>query len=168
MVMLGYESGSKAYRLYDPVAHHVHVSRDMVFDELAQWDWESSGEAMSSSNNTFVITYSECVNHGPGKGAETSTPQPGNHVLTPVAAEPGTPGTPPTTTPIRFATLPTDASQHLDAEHNDGPLRFRTIDDIIDDSLAPGQASRELDTPELHLISAKEPSTFAEVEREPC
>src|SRR6185503_13347942 len=31
MVLLGIESGSKAYRLYDPVAIRVHVSRDIVF-----------------------------------------------------------------------------------------------------------------------------------------
>jgi hypothetical protein len=29
MMMLGYEPGSKAYRLYDPVKH---VSRDVIFD----------------------------------------------------------------------------------------------------------------------------------------
>jgi transposase InsO family protein len=39
MVLLGYEQGSKAYRLYDPVSERVHVSRDVVFDEDAAWDW---------------------------------------------------------------------------------------------------------------------------------
>jgi hypothetical protein len=35
MVMIGYEAGSKAYRVYDPVANRVHVTRDAVFEEGA-------------------------------------------------------------------------------------------------------------------------------------
>jgi hypothetical protein len=31
MVFIGYEPGVKAWRFYDPVAQHVHVSRDAVF-----------------------------------------------------------------------------------------------------------------------------------------
>jgi hypothetical protein len=36
MVFVGYEPGSKAYRAYDPRTGHVHITRDIVFDELAQ------------------------------------------------------------------------------------------------------------------------------------
>jgi len=35
MVLLGYEEGSKAYRLYDPKRGKVVISRDVVFDEKA-------------------------------------------------------------------------------------------------------------------------------------
>jgi len=38
MVLLGYEEGTKAYRLYDPRRGKVVVSRDVVFDEKAAWD----------------------------------------------------------------------------------------------------------------------------------
>jgi radical SAM superfamily enzyme YgiQ (UPF0313 family) len=38
MIFIGYESGSKAYRAYDPTMKHVHVTHDVVFDEQAQWD----------------------------------------------------------------------------------------------------------------------------------
>jgi hypothetical protein len=36
-VFLGYEEGSKAYRLYDPTSGKVVVSRDVVFDKAATW-----------------------------------------------------------------------------------------------------------------------------------
>jgi hypothetical protein len=35
MVFIGYEEGSKAYRAYDPCIGHVHITRDIVFNELA-------------------------------------------------------------------------------------------------------------------------------------
>jgi hypothetical protein len=36
MIFIGYESGSKAYRAYDPITKRVHVTCDVVFDEQAQ------------------------------------------------------------------------------------------------------------------------------------
>jgi hypothetical protein len=38
MIFVGYENGFKAYRVYDPITKHVHVTRGMIFDEQAQWD----------------------------------------------------------------------------------------------------------------------------------
>lgn len=40
MVLIGYEPGSKAFRVYNPATSRVHVSRDVVFDEAARWPWE--------------------------------------------------------------------------------------------------------------------------------
>lgn len=38
-IFIGYESGSKEYRVYDLVTRRVHVSCDVVFEETAQWSW---------------------------------------------------------------------------------------------------------------------------------
>jgi hypothetical protein len=35
MIFVGYESSSMAYRVYDPITKHVHVTCDMVFNEQA-------------------------------------------------------------------------------------------------------------------------------------
>jgi hypothetical protein len=42
MVLLGYESGSKAYKVFDPLSQRVHVTRDVVFDEAASWSWDEA------------------------------------------------------------------------------------------------------------------------------
>jgi len=39
VVFIVYQSGSKAYRFYDPTTERVHVSRDAIFDESARWEW---------------------------------------------------------------------------------------------------------------------------------
>jgi hypothetical protein len=38
MIFVSYESGPKVYHAYDPITKRVHVTRDVVFDEQAQWD----------------------------------------------------------------------------------------------------------------------------------
>lgn len=38
MVFIGYELGSKAYQVYDPIGKRVHVTRDVFFDEAVKWD----------------------------------------------------------------------------------------------------------------------------------
>jgi hypothetical protein len=35
MVFIGYEEGSKAYRTYDPRMGCMHITCDVVFDDLA-------------------------------------------------------------------------------------------------------------------------------------
>jgi hypothetical protein len=51
MVLLGYEAGSKAFRLYDPRAQLVCISHD-VFDEKKAWRWEERGDREGGSGST--------------------------------------------------------------------------------------------------------------------
>ncbi|CAL2236260.1 unnamed protein product [Prunus armeniaca] len=43
-VLLGVSEESKGYRLFDPVAKKVVVSRDVIFEEEKEWDWDVSYE----------------------------------------------------------------------------------------------------------------------------
>jgi hypothetical protein len=54
MIFVSYEPGSKAYRVYDPTTRRVHISRDVIFDEAAQWAWSNEHDvdpAASSSRS---------------------------------------------------------------------------------------------------------------------
>ncbi|CAL1407138.1 unnamed protein product [Linum trigynum] len=41
LIFTGYSDESKGYRLYNPVKNEVVVSRDVIFDEMAEWNWEN-------------------------------------------------------------------------------------------------------------------------------
>jgi hypothetical protein len=42
MIFVGYAPGSKVHQAYDPKTQRVSITRDVLFDEEAKWDW--SGE----------------------------------------------------------------------------------------------------------------------------
>jgi Reverse transcriptase (RNA-dependent DNA polymerase) len=44
MFLLGYEKGSKAYRVYNPVTKKITVTRDVVFEEDKSWNWSEDGD----------------------------------------------------------------------------------------------------------------------------
>ena len=41
-VFFGVSEESKAYRMYNPITKKLIISRDVIFDEEANWDWESN------------------------------------------------------------------------------------------------------------------------------
>nr|GFB17754.1 zinc finger, CCHC-type [Tanacetum cinerariifolium] len=58
LIYLGVEEGSKACRLYDPIAKKKHVSRDVKFMETKLWDWNEDGEDTSTQDiiwASFVV-----------------------------------------------------------------------------------------------------------------
>ncbi|RVW18436.1 Retrovirus-related Pol polyprotein from transposon TNT 1-94 [Vitis vinifera] len=43
-VLLGVSEESKAYRLYDPISQKIIISRNVVFEEDKNWDWDKKYE----------------------------------------------------------------------------------------------------------------------------
>jgi len=75
MVFIGYEPGTKAYRLYNPVTDRVHVSRDVVFEEGSAWNW-NQGSAKTNiddgsgvSDDPFIIEHVYTLGAGGAAGA---------------------------------------------------------------------------------------------------
>jgi hypothetical protein len=43
-IFLGVSEESKSYRLFNSITERVIVSRDVIFEEEKQWDWDESFE----------------------------------------------------------------------------------------------------------------------------
>jgi hypothetical protein len=46
------------YRVYDPVSKKVNITRDAVFDEGAQWDWDKEDQDTNVRDGMFTV---ECM-----------------------------------------------------------------------------------------------------------
>lgn len=137
MIFAGYEPGSKVYRVYDLVACHVQISRDVIFDEEARREWDMN--PVASSDNEFVIEYTTVVHP---EVTTTLQPRPREDTGEPFTPAPTSHALPAPT--ITFTTPPSGAEENLDAEHDDdAPLRFCTIDNILGPATPPVLAHRE-------------------------
>ncbi|VVA35630.1 PREDICTED: Retrovirus-related Pol poly from transposon [Prunus dulcis] len=53
-VFVGYATCEKGYRVFDPLSKKLFLSRDIVFDEEAAWNWEENSESISPSAGSFI------------------------------------------------------------------------------------------------------------------
>lgn len=161
MIFMGNEKGTKAYRAYDPVTRKVHITRDVVFDEEVQWDWGTEGDSSAQTTDEDVFKIEYMTQAGPEDGGTVEIP------VTPAAASPRSGG-------AHGAHDGHEEAQQvdpddLDADHDeDGPLRFRAVEDIIGPGSPPGLAVRDLGNQRLLMVSAEEPTSLAEAEQQAC
>jgi hypothetical protein len=171
-VFIGYAEGVKAYRILDPATRRVRTARDVIFDKGRGWDWskETNNSAMVSSSE-FTIDYAELEGFGgAGDSPSTSgspTPAPRTPSPSPDSTLPAAPTTSPehggSDAPIFTSPLEGD-EDCIDAAHDDTPLHYCTVDDILDDqAVMPGSVQRNIDA-ELHLTHTGEPCSLAEAE----
>lgn len=59
MVLLGYEAGAKAYRVYDPMG-------DVVFDEAARWNWDEAVEGEGGGSDVFTVAFQDGIDYAEG------------------------------------------------------------------------------------------------------
>jgi hypothetical protein len=152
MIFIGYESGSKAYCAYDPITKCVHVTRDVVFDEQAQWDWGSGGNNGKPSGGVDVFTV-EYPTMGP---------------VAPMVDGADEAPTEESSLPARVGDVEVDNNvddENLDADHDDNTLLcFHSMSDIL---VTPGFTLHALVAEELHVVSSDEPTSFTDVEHIP-
>ena len=168
MIFIGYEAGSKAYRAYNPTTSCVHATRDIVFDEVAQWEWDKDAgkRGASSCIDIFIVEYA-VEDQDPPKPNGTIEVRIddvlGLEMMSPLSAHSsgGVVNIQDDGRQVEFATPPSFQSDQLDADYDDAPLRFRNIDNIIVLTSPCGLASRALIAEELHNISSDEPISFA-------
>jgi hypothetical protein len=174
MVMVGYEPGRKAYRLYNPATKRVLVSRDVVFDKGRGWNWDGS-DATDGEDVEFTVEYSHEATLARFIPISPSPASPAQPALstTPTAHSPVVP-TPPTwsasssampapAAQARFISPPASLDPELYDEGDDpaAPHRYRSVADLYQvDDVDHVHDERLLLTPH------GEPTTAAEAEQD--
>jgi hypothetical protein len=169
MVMVGYEPGGKAYRLFNPATKRVLVSRDVVFDEGKGWNWDGS-DATGGEDVEFTVEYSHeatpthFVPSSPSP-ADPPTPftpamPPSDVTSTPTGSASQTTTTTPTA-PVRFVSPPAspDPEVYEDCDDPAAPHRYRSVADLYQAE----DAGHDHDD-RLLLTPHGEPATVAEAE----
>lgn len=72
MILLGYEDGTKGYRVYDPIEKKLHVSRDVIFEEGKGWNWSLS-QNDSAQPDYFTVRHQFTV-HEPATEFQFQNP----------------------------------------------------------------------------------------------
>jgi hypothetical protein len=177
MIFIGNEPGSAAYRCYDPNTKRVHISRDVIFDEEGIWDWSSAQVARTDSEfvvggqsegfQTTLFTKNVVVRPGElttEEDAEQHVPigDEGMQVTPPAMDRGSAQGRSPVSAARELQETP--PSENLDAEHDDAPLRFRKLSEILGPGSPPGQAARGFEG-QLFLGASEEPTTFNQAQQ---
>jgi hypothetical protein len=168
MIFIGYESGPKAYRMYDLVTKHVHVTHDMVFNKQDQWDWGTgdNDDEPSGGDDIFMVEYATIsqvaleIEWADEEPAEQS-PLPATDNDTEVDNDIDN-----LDANHNNAEVGDDVdNDNLDADHDDDRLLgFRSINNIL---RMAEFVTRALVVEELHMVSSDEPTSFTKAERRP-
>jgi Reverse transcriptase (RNA-dependent DNA polymerase)/Integrase core domain/GAG-pre-integrase domain len=144
MILLGYEKGSKAYRVYNPITKKVHVTRDTVFEENKVWDWKIEGTSTRTPTGTGLNLEKE-VGGGENEhqSENESDDQSRLEQIAPIVEQEEDPeGV---------------EMEDMQEESHGTPLRLRSLDEIYSET-----EPIQLNCTELCLIGMEEPKGFVE------
>jgi hypothetical protein len=162
MVFIGYDQGTKGYKVYDPVKKQVHISRDVVFDESTQWDWTKEEGVDAGGSGEFSVEYMVLSTRSRAVEAEET-----EQLMSPPAGGLGSPPHSNEEDDEEPGAESPRLADCLDADHDDAPLRLRSMESIVGQAAVPGPAVRNVLQEQLHVVSAEEPSSLAEAEQDP-
>jgi hypothetical protein len=177
-VFVGYEEGSKAYRVYDPAGAKLYVTRDVVFEERRQWDWaaQAHGKGVDTPSGFTVAYVTESGEMIVDDGSDIYPSASSRSPSLPATSTPASTTSPTTPTPaVEMCTPPSHDGALDDADDEEAPHRYRRIANVYDttqplpDEPAVPDASSDIDSddentePEvLNLVAAEEPSSVEE------
>jgi hypothetical protein len=190
MIFVGYEEGSKAYRVYDPTPRKVRITRDVKFEEQRKWDWTGAANGtVPSLDEQLVVVYagdtigattestapsfeagSPPSMPAPGRGSSSTSRDTGTSVTTDldtprpagVARDTITPRTPsPASTEDGWATPPSNDAERHDPDHT--PPRYRKIHHLLEE--LDEEQSEHIG---LCLMASEEPASVYEALSDEC
>jgi hypothetical protein len=87
MIFIGYETGSKAYRFFDPEGKKLVISREAVFEEDRPWDWSASGSSQDNVQEPLIVEYPMKLDGGTGQSSAPAEKIPESSAAAEMAVE---------------------------------------------------------------------------------
>jgi hypothetical protein len=184
MLFLGYEPGTKGYKLFDPETNRVTVSRDVIFEENVPWEWTRTNGSNHTEPDTFTVEY-EVTEQNPtigqqqavsgnggasgdqgsmaqGGGDHQVSPQPHNTPGTGSAGQ-GSTGTP-ANSPLAAPAAGNETPSTENSETWGGPLRYRNLTDLLDST----DPILDFEYSGMCMLAADEPVSVEEALEHDC
>lgn len=141
MVMIGYEEGTKGYRMLNSVLRTLHISRDVIFEEDQGGDWAGSVTVQDKPGQfeielPVIVDNPTTTQEADSKPASLAVgfPEPVSSQQTPGGSLGyNSPQTPATNTPSGASSIDwVTPIQGQSADSEGVPQRFRTLTDLFD------------------------------------
>jgi hypothetical protein len=170
MIFIGYETGTKGYRFYDPNTAKLVVSWDVIFSESEPWRWNNTDGSDTQLSDTFTVEY-EFAEPNPTTEMARGIPVEENAQQGPAdqgdapnspAPSPQTPHTPNTLQNQGGGNHPNSAPNS--AETEEGPVRFRTLADMFDST----DEITDFEYSGVCMLAADEPTNVEQALGENC